>query len=60
MFVTHIVSLCVGLRQTQAAVGSHTGITVVCMAVTLTSGQMTERGEDRTERMREREKQIVL
>lgn len=40
---THIISLCVAFRRTQTAVGSPTGITMVGMAMTLTSGQMTER-----------------
>lgn len=42
-FNTHIVALCVALRCTQTAVGSQTGITMVGMAMTLTSGQKTER-----------------
>lgn len=42
---THIGSLCVALRQTQAAVGHHSGITVVRMAMTLTSSQVKEKRE---------------
>lgn len=47
MLVTHIVSLCVALRQTQTAIGRHIGVTVVGMSVTLTSGQMAKRRRDR-------------
>lgn len=44
--VTHIVSLRVALGQTQAAVRCHAGVTVVSVAVTLTSGKEKKTCED--------------
>ena len=43
--VTHIISHCVALWQTQTVVRCDTGVTVVCVAMTLASVQMTGKGE---------------
>lgn len=59
-FNTHIVALCVALRRTQTAVGSQTGITMVGMAMTLTSGQKTERESQRSSNKEETQLTLPL